>query len=54
MIDFDRWDIITALFPFVDSLARKPRPVLVLSHSAFNRSHAHLHDNHGGPQPLAE
>lgn len=42
MIDFERWDVITALFPFVDALVRKPRPVLVLPNGAFNRAHAHL------------
>jgi mRNA interferase MazF len=39
---FERWDVVTALFPFTDTEARKPRPVLVLSNGAFNRAHGHL------------
>jgi len=42
MIDFERWDVVTALFPFTDSGNRKPRPVLVISHAAFNRMHDHV------------
>jgi hypothetical protein len=42
MMAFERWDVVTALFPFTDVAARKPRPVLVLSGSAFNREHGHL------------
>jgi mRNA-degrading endonuclease toxin of MazEF toxin-antitoxin module len=42
MIDCDRWDVITALFPFVELPIRKPRPVLVLSRRAFNMAHAHV------------
>jgi mRNA interferase MazF len=39
---FDRWDVVTALFPFTDTENRKPRPVLVLSGEAFNRAHGHV------------
>jgi mRNA interferase MazF len=39
---FDRWDVVTALFPFTDDAVRKPRPVLVLSSGSFNRSHGHI------------
>lgn len=42
MIDFDRWDVVTALFPFTDAPVRKPRPVLVLSHGPFNTRHGHI------------
>jgi mRNA interferase MazF len=42
MIDCERWDVLTALFPFTDVAARKPRPVLVLSHDGFNRRHGHV------------
>ena len=42
MIDCDRWDVVTALFPFTDAPVSKPRPVLVLSNAAFNRAHAHV------------
>jgi mRNA interferase MazF len=42
MIDCDRWEVVTALFPFADAPVRKPRPVLVLSNRAFNAAHAHL------------
>lgn len=42
MIDFERWDVVTALFPFTDSENKKPRPVLVLSHGDFNRLHNHV------------
>src|SRR5687767_13741219 len=42
MMAFERWDVVTALFPFTDVAARKPRPVLVLSGSAFNREHGLL------------
>jgi mRNA interferase MazF len=38
-MDFNRWDVVTALFPFVEIAARKPRPVLVLSNLDFNRLH---------------
>ncbi|MGY2051077.1 type II toxin-antitoxin system PemK/MazF family toxin [Methylobacterium sp. JK268] len=39
MTGFERWSVLTALFPFVDIPNRKPRPVLVLSDLGFNRSH---------------
>lgn len=42
MTGFDRFDILTALFPFVDIPQRKPRPVLVLSAGNFNRAHGHV------------
>lgn len=42
MIDCDRWDVVTALFPFVDAPIRKQRPVLVLTSRAFHLAHAHL------------
>jgi mRNA interferase MazF len=42
MMAFERWDVVTALFPFTDVAARRPRPVLVLSGSSFNRGHGHL------------
>ena len=42
MIDCERWDVVTALFPFTEVLVRKPRPILVLSHGDFNRDHRHV------------
>jgi len=39
---FERWDVLTALFPFVASTRRKPRPVLVLSGSDFDDAHDHI------------
>jgi mRNA interferase MazF len=42
MIDCERWDVVTALFPFTEAPVRKPRPVLVLSNGTFNRSHGHV------------
>jgi mRNA interferase MazF len=42
MTDCERWDVVTALFPFTDAPVRKPRPVLVLSHGGFNRQHGHV------------
>jgi mRNA interferase MazF len=42
MTAFERWDVVTALFPFTDVAVRKPRPVLVLSNGGFNRRHAHV------------
>jgi mRNA-degrading endonuclease toxin of MazEF toxin-antitoxin module len=42
MMAFERWDVVTALFPFTDIEVRKPRPVLVLSSGRFNRDHGHL------------
>lgn len=41
-MDHDRWDVVTALFPFTDASVRKPRPVPVLSNALFNRMHGHL------------
>jgi mRNA interferase MazF len=42
MMAFERWDVVTALFPFTDIEVRRPRPVLVLSGARFNREHGHL------------
>jgi mRNA interferase MazF len=42
MTGFERWDVVTALFPFTDAAVRKPRPVLVISHGDFNRVHEHV------------
>jgi mRNA-degrading endonuclease toxin of MazEF toxin-antitoxin module len=43
MTAFDRWDVVTALFPFTDApVKKKPRPVLVLSNGSFNSEHGHL------------
>ncbi|KQP58786.1 MULTISPECIES: type II toxin-antitoxin system PemK/MazF family toxin [unclassified Methylobacterium] len=42
MTDFERFDVVTALFPFLDVPRRKPRPVLVLSAKAFNALHGHV------------
>jgi mRNA-degrading endonuclease toxin of MazEF toxin-antitoxin module len=42
MIAFERWDVVTALFPFTDVAVRRPRPVLVLSGAEFNRQHGQL------------
>jgi mRNA interferase MazF len=42
MTDFERWGVVTALFPCTDAPVRKPRPVLVLSHGDFNRLHRHV------------
>jgi mRNA-degrading endonuclease toxin of MazEF toxin-antitoxin module len=39
---FDRYDVVTALFPFSELDVRKPRPALVLSGALFNREHGHL------------
>ena len=39
---FERWDVVTALFPFTDVAIRRPRPVLVLSGAGFNRYQGHL------------
>ncbi|WP_336490571.1 hypothetical protein [Methylobacterium nigriterrae] len=36
---YDRFDVLTALFPFLDLPRRKPRPILVLSADAFNAAH---------------
>lgn len=42
MTDYDRFDVLTALFPFIDVPVRKPRPVLVLSARSFNALHGHV------------
>jgi mRNA-degrading endonuclease toxin of MazEF toxin-antitoxin module len=39
---FDRYEVVTALFPFTDVEIRKPRPALVLSGPSFNMEHRHL------------
>jgi mRNA interferase MazF len=39
---YDRWDVLTARFPFTDMALSKPRPVVVLSNNSFNRSHEHI------------
>lgn len=39
---FERYDVLTAFFPFVDVPVRKPRPVMVLSNSAFNAANGHV------------
>ncbi len=36
MTAFERFDVLTALFPFIDVPVRKPRPVKVLSNGTFN------------------
>lgn len=41
-MDFERYDVLTALFPFVDVPVRKPRPVVVLSTRPFNGTHGHV------------
>ncbi|NEU13947.1 type II toxin-antitoxin system PemK/MazF family toxin [Methylobacterium sp. BTF04] len=42
MTGFERFEVLTALFPFVDVPVRKPRPVLVMSTGAFNTLHGHV------------
>lgn len=42
MTSFERWDVVTALFPFTDAAVRKPRPMVVLSSGTFNRAHGHV------------
>lgn len=37
----DRGDVVVVPFPFVDVVADKRRPSLILSRRAFNRSHGH-------------
>lgn len=37
----DRWAVAVVPFPFVDALAAKPRPALVLSSRRFNADNAH-------------
>ena len=40
-MNFERWDIVVALFPFTDADVSKPRPVVVLSDAGFNEAHGH-------------
>ena len=42
MTGFERYDVLTALFPFIEVPVRKPRPVLVLSGLDFNRANGHV------------
>lgn len=42
MTGFRRFDVLTALFPFVDVDVRKPRPVAVLSSARFNALNGHV------------
>lgn len=42
MTGFDRYDVLTALFPFIDVAVHKPRPVLVLSSLHFNDRNGHV------------
>ncbi len=39
---FERWDVLTALFPFIETARSKPRPVVVLSGQDFNGTHDHI------------
>ncbi len=39
---YERFDVLTALFPFIDVPVRKPRPVMVLSNGAFNTANGHV------------
>lgn len=39
---YERYDVLTALFPFIDVPVRKPRPVAVLSNAAFNTANGHV------------
>lgn len=39
---YERFDVLTALFPFIDIPIRKPRPVMVLSNAAFYRTNGHI------------
>lgn len=41
MTGYDRFDVLTALFPFIDLPVRKPRPVLVISAATFNAANGH-------------
>lgn len=36
---FERWDIVSVPFPFVEAHATKRRPALVVSTAAFHRAH---------------
>lgn len=42
MTGFERYDVLTALFPFIEVSVRKPRPVLVLSGLDFNLANGHV------------
>ena len=42
MMDFERFEVVTALFPFIDMPQRKPRPVLILSAAEFNSRNGHI------------
>ena len=42
MTTFERFEVPTALFPFLDIPVRKPRPVLVFSARTFNAEHGHV------------
>ncbi|MCJ2138208.1 type II toxin-antitoxin system PemK/MazF family toxin [Methylobacterium sp. J-026] len=42
MTAYERFDVLTALFPFIDVPVRKPRPVMVLSNGAFNDTNGHV------------
>jgi mRNA-degrading endonuclease toxin of MazEF toxin-antitoxin module len=42
MTGFERFDVLTALFPFIDIPVHKPRPVLVLSGVGFNVANGHV------------
>ena len=42
MTGFERFDVLTALFPFIDVPVHKPRPVLVLSGAGFNTANGHV------------
>lgn len=42
MTGFERYDVLTALFPFIEVPVRKPRPVLVLSGLDFNHANGHV------------
>lgn len=41
-MSFERYDVLTALFPFIDVPVRKPRPVVVLSNGSFNTANGHV------------
>ena len=42
MTGYERFDVLKALFPFLDLPVRKPRPVLVVSAMAFNVRNGHV------------
>lgn len=39
---YKQWEVVAVPFPFVDSIQRKKRPVLVLSNSKFNKTNKHF------------